>query len=232
MTSISARALAMMRHKDSGTIRANALTSGARNAVTTGVHKFPVLSKAGRKRKSTKRRTKCGKLEQDKTPLPQIIALNQPHRKSVPASLRHDAKAESHLGRYNLNQNITDEEYAAGVWYAGVVTRYRAVLDSPKPSPNSISGALAATGGRSGVILDDDEAERRTSVYNNAFEAVSKQGNWAARAVARVAVYGEICPMGKFSDLRRGLIALAVHRGMLKAEQAIDLSSQIRQFPK
>jgi hypothetical protein len=38
-------------------------------------------------------------------------------------------------------------------------------------------------------------------------------GQRAARAVARVAVYGESCPRGALADLKRGLDALARHFG-------------------
>jgi hypothetical protein len=179
----------------------------------------------GRKRKSRSRQP-SGKIKavEDKTD-PKIIAFRMPHRLTVPEAVRHDPKAECWLGRYQLQNQITEWEYRAGVWYRGVVNRYRVVLSAPNPSAASNAGVLVPVFGASPEVLSDDETERRTSAYNQAFDVLDSVSKRAARAVARVAVYDEKCPEGCWELLRLGLLALAVHRGFIteRMAKAIDI---------
>ena len=172
--------------------------------------KFVVV---GRKRKPGMRKP-SGDLIPPRDIDPKVIALRMPHRTAVPQSVAHDPKAEQHLGVYNLNGKITNQEYEAGKWYAETVNRYRAVIDAPKSSPSSNAGVLVPIFGGQPYAMDDDEAQRRTSIYNAAFEVVGGVSQKAAKAVARVAVYGERCPDDLWRQFRLGLLALAVHRGL------------------
>ena len=141
------------------------------------------------------------------------LATLQPHRVWLPQEKRMDQKAASPLGCLNLLGVLTDAQYLAGVRYAVVVGKYRAVIETPR----AISGAGRGYDcpgdlkcGREGASC---ECRRRKERYDAAFAAVLEPGQRAARAVARVAVHGEPCPRGALPDLKRGLDALAKHFG-------------------
>ncbi len=139
------------------------------------------------------------------------LAARQPHRVWLPEEKRLDQKAGSPLGCLNLLGILSDAQYLAGVRYAVVVGKYRAVIETPSTTSGSgrcydCAGDLAC--GRDGKVC---ECRRRKERYDNAFAAVLEAGQRAARAVARVAVYGEACPRGGLADLKRGLDALAKH---------------------
>lgn len=157
---------------------------------------------------------------------PRLVVLAQPHRRGWKVETKEngrkvrdqrlDQRAENPLGGLNLVGAISDAQYLAGKEYARVVARYRVVLAAPKPYPRSIGSADRIEGGYSETLLSDDECERRESAYQRAFEALWDAGQSAAHAVARVAVYEEACPHGRFSDLIRGLEALSLHFGLTK----------------
>ena len=182
--------------------------------------KFVVL---GRKRKGGHRHP-GGQLVDEKPIEPKVIAFTQPHRQSVPEGLRHDPKAETHLGRYQLRGVITVYEYEAGKWYAGVVNRYRTLIDAPKPDAKSNAGVMLGGGG-SRTEIDDDEAARRKAAYNTAVELLMDVGQRSAKAVKDTAIYDKPCL--DLIPMRHGLIALAVHRGMLTASQGLDIRRQL-----
>jgi hypothetical protein len=147
-----------------------------------------------------------------------VIAIHQPHRRDVPESQRHDAKAGTVLGRLELGGKITREQFLAGEWYAGVVRRYRQVIMAPNCNPGSISGAtIVGSGGP--VHIEDEEAQRRKSVYDAAFELLDRIGQRVAKAVAHTAVHDR--PAGDGLNLLLiGLEALAVHRGLTKPKNS------------
>ena len=142
------------------------------------------------------------------------FAALQPHRVWLPEEKRMDQKAASPLGCLNLLGVLSDAQYLAGVRYAVVVGRYRAVIETPRATSGSGRGYPCA--GDLACGRDSAEAcecRRRKERYDAAFAAVIEAGQKAARAVARVAVHGEACPRGALVDLRRGLDALAKHFG-------------------
>lgn len=179
----------------------------------------------GRKRKPGRRKPSGDRIVP--TFDPKAVARMMPHRQEVPEPIRHDPKAESQLGRYELNGSITRWEYDAGRWYAGVVNRYRTVIGAPNASPASNAGKVVSVFGAAPLVIDPDEAERRTSAYNGAFEVLSNVGQRSAKAVARVAVYNERCPDGLWSLMRLGLLALAVHRGFVTEDKIVDLRRKL-----
>jgi hypothetical protein len=125
-----------------------------------------------------------------------------------------DQKAASPLGCLNLLGVLSDAQYLAGIRYAVVVGKYRAVIESPRATAGAgrgydCPGDLRC--GRDGRA--PCECRHRKERYDAAFAAVLEVGQRAARAVARVAVYAEQCPRGALADLKRGLDALAKHFG-------------------
>lgn len=146
-----------------------------------------------------------------------VIAFKQPHRQEVPESKRDDPKACWPLGILNLCGAISDAQYQAGVYYGADVRRYRAhyLADVPDPSPQSIAGFMQPAGGY-GSAMSDDDAIKVKDAYNDAVDAVMAAGQKAAKAVARMAVFGERCPLGLEEMLKLGLTALAEHYGLTR----------------
>ena len=170
------------------------------------------MSRRGRKRKIGFRHP-GGELKRPQFDLRGLATL-QPHRVWLPEEKRMDQKAASPLGCLNLLGVLSDAQYLAGIRYAVVVGKYRAVIESPRATAGAgrgydCPGDLRC--GRDGGVAC--ECRHRKERYDAAFAAVLEAGQRAARAVARVAVHGEQCPRGALADLKRGLDALAKHFG-------------------
>jgi hypothetical protein len=167
------------------------------------------IERRGRPKKPGKRYP-CGKLVTDQeVGEARIIAFRQPHRQAAPESLRHDERATWPFGILNLTGKVSDVQYQAGVNYGGDVRRYRAhyLADVPDPSPKSIAGYMQpSSGGGGNVDIADIKAK-----YNGAVEAVMGAGQRAAKAVARMAVFGEQCPIDLEKHLILGLDKLVIH---------------------
>ena len=167
---------------------------------------------AGRKRKPGKRERNGRPV---RTPLPdhRAHALAWPSRSHLPVKARLDQKAATPLGGLNILNVITDEEYEAGRRFAGIVMRYRAVIEAPNPAPGGMDHQ-----GRG--FIDADESERRTGLYNAAYAAFNAIECHRARHLARkwvktVAVYDESCPGGvPLEALKLGLSILAAYFGL------------------
>ncbi len=185
------------------------------------------IERRGRKRKSGRRHPN-GKLVQEK-PLDQnVVALRMPHRAGVPREFAHDPKAESKLGRYNLNGLITSREYDAGVYYRGVVDRYLALIKAPPPNMRSCTGEPMSRG--MPLAIDRDEAERRKFAYDEAYEAVEAAGGQrGAKALSRVAIYDQDCPDGMVGPMRYSLVGLMERRGLCTKSEALDMRDKIRE---
>jgi hypothetical protein len=169
------------------------------------------MARRGRKRKIAPRHP-GGQLVQPRFDMRSLVTL-QPHRVWLPEEKRMDQKAASPLGCLNLLGLLSDAQYVAGIRYAVVVGKYRAVIETPRAMSGAgrgfdCPGDLAC--GRDGAPC---ECRQRKVRYDAAFLAVIEAGQRAARAVARVAVHGEPCPRGALADLKRGLDALAKHFG-------------------
>jgi hypothetical protein len=173
------------------------------------------IERRGRKRKPG-HRYPSGDLVSDKEVIvARIIAFRQPHRQGAPESNRHDPKACWPLGILCLNNVITEEMYQAGVNYGATVRRYRAhyLADVPDPSPASIAGFMQPSGSRG---PGDVDAGKIKDAYNSAVEALMDAGQKAARTVARMAVFGESCPVGCGGHLLAGLSKLVSHYGLTR----------------
>lgn len=169
------------------------------------------LNRRGRKRKSGHRQP-AGR------PVPvkvdyRAMAAKWPSRADLPEPVRLAPEAETEFGKVYLRGQITDHQYRAGMLYARIVSKYRAVIEGPNPSPTSIAGTQAAGGGLS--YMDPAEAVSRKERYDGAFMAVFDAGQKAARAVARHAVYHhKLAHPDDLKYLRLGLSALATHFGL------------------
>lgn len=169
------------------------------------------LNRRGRKRKSG-RRQPAGRLIVEK-PNYRDMAKQWPSRTDLPEPVRLAPEASTEFGKVYLRGYITDEQYRAGMMYARIVNKYRAVIEGPNPSPTSIAGTQAAGGGIS--YMDPTEAAKRKERYNEAFMAVFDAGQKAARSVARHAVYHHmLAHPDDLKYLRMGLSALARYFGL------------------
>ena len=165
------------------------------------------IERRGRPKKTPAARMLAGEQE---VLAARVIAFRQPHRQEVPEPLRDNPKASWPLGILNLCGAITDQQYQAGVYYGADVRRYRArfLPECPHQSPASIAGYMQPiSGGISGTMTNKEIATK----YNDAVNAVMQAGQKAAKAVARMAVFEERCPIGLEKMLNMGLSALVSH---------------------
>lgn len=193
------------------------------------------LARRGRKRKLGKRHP-SGQLVREKQPDDRIRTSRQPHRRGLEQEDRLSEKAEAPLGRLNLKDEITNEQYSAGSIYAAVVGDYRSVIEAPRFIGGSGKGFECASEGadpierkaRIGSVVvtmrqwpcgqtdDGCTCARRKARYDSAFESlVSSAGQRAAKAVARVAIFREDIAAQDLVYLKLGLDALAKHFGLI-----------------
>jgi hypothetical protein len=116
---------------------------------------------------------------------------------------------------------LSDAQYLAGLRYAVVVGKYRAVIETPRAMSGAGRGYTCPADPRCGRDGTRCECAERKERYDAAFAAVLEAGQRVARAVARVAVHGEACPRGALADLRRGLDALSRHFGAVRERSAL-----------
>lgn len=143
--------------------------------------------------------------------IPEVAAAanRMPHRRGLGAKAL-DPMAATPLGRLHLRGRIGVPEYDAGTKYNEVVMRYRAVIDAPRESAQSIAGALEGRGGGSGE-MPDRVAETRKREYMDAYAALEGAvGTAGARAVAHCVV-GQRDVKEEEDALIAGLKALAKH---------------------
>lgn len=163
------------------------------------------MARIGRKRKPGARKP-SGDIRPEPAESPRAVAMRQPHRQMAPEDSRHDQRAETPLGCLNIIGAVPNREYAAARRFAGIVGRYRSVIDAPGTS-RSIAGLMEPRQAQ-GEPVDYHEAKAE---YDAAFEALETAGNRAACAVSRMAVHGEPCPAYGFQALMRGLHSLVFH---------------------
>lgn len=177
------------------------------------------IERRGRRRRAGPRYPSGKLISQKEVMEARIIAFHQPHRQGAPESKRHDPKATWPFGILNLRGVIDDDEYQAGILYGRDVRRYRAhfLADVPDPSPQSIAGFMEPRGGGGSFEADPVKIKR---AYDAAYEAVSDAGLKAAKAVARMAVFGEICPPGLEEPLKIGLAKLVIHYGLTRRNRS------------
>jgi hypothetical protein len=188
---------------------------------------FTAKNRKGRKRKQRIKLQGLGGIvvhTAEKQPDYRALTAMQPHRVCLLERWREDHRAGTELGWLLLtgalgspNGDGTLSERAqalheAGRLFSGVVSRYRAMIGSPR--------APGGAGKGYGCVADEFcdphscECRYRTSAYNSAFEALSELGHRVQVIVSRVAVHDEPCYEDQVGALKIGLGALIRHFGL------------------
>lgn len=202
----------------------------------------PVITKTRRGRKRAEgRRKPSGDLIRDRTDQRALVST-QPHRACFSGVHRFDQRAESYLGSLNLKYRIsesenankrhskpdrsvgvTDEQYRAGLMYAGIVARYHAMCNAPRLAQPVVftpasekwqitmhrPSASPEAMWRAGHAIDD---EKITDRYMRAYEAIPN--NAAHKAVNRAVIQERAIDPDQLIHLRNALSALAEHFGL------------------
>ncbi len=166
------------------------------------------MSRAGRKRKHEAKRHECGKIVQmpqaERSRTPNEVARSQPHRMRLYEDICHDSRAATSFGQLQLIGAIDDASYSAGIRFAGIVRRWREVMDCPRPAP-SIAG-IGLPGHRTAAEIED--ATQRKADYEKAMGDLAKVSKSAKACTLWVVVEGGRVPAGGFKGLMEGLRAL------------------------
>lgn len=173
----------------------------------------------GRKRKRNCYRERNG--QPQRVPrLSQVdIARQMPHRSGLSDKDVIDQKAESQFGRFALHKLITQEQFDAGISFRDTVARYRAVINAPSHSPRSIAGAVTGGGGGHGVEMQDEEAIRRKSAYDEMHDSVMEYSGMAGlRVLTDATVHERHIEPWRLVKLREALAVLVgiAYRGKRK----------------
>ena len=168
-----------------------------------------IIERRGRKRKNGARYP-SGELRGERAPSPAMVAARMPHRGCVPQEHCVNPMAETELGRMQLKGKISKGQHDAGIKFASVVARYRAIISGPR---------AILRGGRGFECLGlqdcpDCECTRRKLAYDDAYTALIQAGQQAAKAVRIVAIQDQPCPWLLRSPLDWGLAALRQHFDM------------------
>lgn len=170
------------------------------------------MSRAGRKRIAAQRKSgiRIITAEPDRARSPNEVARSQPHRHGFTEyeSICHDARAASSFGQLNLIGAIDDDLYSAGQRFAGVVRRWREIMDCPRP-PRSIAG-IGLAGGGGGAEIDD--ATQRKVDYDIAMRRLATASRTAKAITLWVVVEGGRVPAKGFRGLMEGLRAISEPR--------------------
>jgi hypothetical protein len=170
------------------------------------------MSRVGRKR------TQRGYLSREVKDISGRIATSeQPHRRTLPASLRLSEKAATALGRLNLMGSISDEQHEAGQRFQVTVGEYRASIGAPGNGARGGGYACAPRwdGERMVCLAAACECRRRLEVYLGAMRALQDTGLRSSGAVRLVAILDlEPDPLVSVAELRAGLTALVGFYGL------------------
>jgi hypothetical protein len=144
-----------------------------------------------------------------------LATSEQPHRRTLPASLRLSEKAATPLGRANLTGKITDEQHEAGQRFQVTVGEYRASIGAPGNGAHGSGYGCAPRwdGERMVCLAAACECRRRWEAFDGATRALWGAGAAASTMVRWVAVLGEE-PGAMVDWLRAGLEALVGFYGL------------------
>jgi hypothetical protein len=188
--------------------------------IKIGGRAIMVIRKAGRKPKKGKRYP-SGKVIPEKMTSEQIIAhrkvvaATMPHRRGLPAEVRHREMAESPLGALQLIGAITQQQFDALHEYRKIVARYRAVISAPNPNPQAPQ--LGHVRGVASLVLSDEQAIARRERYLRAFEAIT--GHHARTVVNSVVIHDRPLQAGDLPYLTGAADSLIKHFGMDSGRQ-------------
>lgn len=134
--------------------------------------------KTGRKRKSGLRYP-CGRLKRQETErdaMATALAARQRHY-GVTAAQARDARFGSSLGRLNIQELITNEQYDAGVVFGQLYQAHHAIMGLPTPSPRSVTAIMIAAGLVEGYVTTDapeETIEKLRERFGGATDALDK----------------------------------------------------------
>jgi hypothetical protein len=146
-----------------------------------------------------------------------LATSEQPHRRTLPASLRLSEKAATALGRANLTGKITDEQHEAGQRFQVTVGEYRASIGAPGNGARGGGYACAPRwdGERMVCLAAACECRRRWEAFDGAMRMLRAAGEVASAAVRWVVICGgELDPLASVDRLRAGLTALVGFYGL------------------
>ena len=134
--------------------------------------------KTGRKRKPGLRYP-CGRLKRQETErdaMATALSARQRHY-GVTAAQARDARFGSSLGRLNLQSQISDQQYDAGLRFARLYFAHHVINGLPTPSPQSVSGLMIYVGlleGYGSVETDDEYVQKLRKQFNAATDMLDQ----------------------------------------------------------
>lgn len=182
-------------------------------------------NRRGRKRKQGRRSMVTGDMVKVAVDY-RALAGAQPHRVVVPERFRLDERAGTELGTLLLTGRLAPHGqdgkpsdrakalHEAGRRYAGIVSRYRAMIGSPRTS-NGAGKGYACLGEPScgldpqGKRIAPCECRARTLAYNDTFSALEGVGHQVHVVVNLVAIHDEPSQAWQLPALIIGLGTLA-----------------------
>lgn len=178
-----------------------------------------MLNRKGRKRKSG-RRTSNGQLVRKPVDY-RSMAEQWPHRIGLPAALRSHERAESEIGRLNLANRISEQEYEAGRRYSVIVGAYLSMANAPRGMAGQGRGYDCV--GAMDCPVDTCICLARTQRFQRAYEAIGDLG-WkvahrAHKAINRVVIQDFVCFADEVEALKLGLSVLARHFGLTNQQR-------------
>ena len=132
------------------------------------------MARPGRKRKfSTRERNGRAKRARKAELIEERvrIARSQPHRRELKSNDRASELAELALGRLSLRHVISKGERAAGEAFAGIVGRYRSIIEGPRP----VRSLALATSAAPGDSADEEELAERFDCPSQHFGPIEQQ---------------------------------------------------------
>lgn len=164
------------------------------------------MSRAGRKRKHQKQHSGVPIVTEptERNRSPNEVARSQPHRMRLYEDVCHDARAATSFGQLNIIGAIPGDLYAAGTRLAGIVRRWREVIDAPRMA-GSIAG-IGLPGARTPAEIED--AAQRKVDHEKAMGVLAMVSRSAKATTLWVVVEGGRVPAGGFRGLMDGLRAL------------------------
>ena len=134
--------------------------------------------KTGRKRK-TGLRYPCGRLKKQETErdaMATALEARQRHY-GVTAAQARDARFGSSLGRLNLMEMISEQQFDAGVRFARLYFAHNVILGLPTPTPQSVSGLMIYVGmieDYGSTEADDDYVLKLRKQFNAATDMLDQ----------------------------------------------------------
>jgi hypothetical protein len=140
------------------------------------------MGKRGTKRKAGER-TPSGQLSRAK---PQEVTVSVSQVRAHIAAKQIDGRYMTPFGLMAIDKRVTDQQYAAGLRFAGAYEAYRRAIDSPGLSVSAQN--LNAIGGRDNVIEGDAEIRRARRCIAEWSRIETLLTNLEIRALERICI--------------------------------------------